>query len=184
MLAVFVFLLRGEGIMINFLKDTWWILLIGFAVLVAMVFLCIIIHRHHKDIRNDCFDKPKDPKAENSERGSYKWKKDIDEDEMRKHYDTFNKHCAWYNVCTQAIPLFPLMGVLGTVLGLVGQVNAGTNAEEIFGSLGLALNTTITGIVVSLILKGVDLLFLSYIIVRTDGIFTNYYKKMEIDNKK
>ena len=73
---------------------------------------------------------------------------------LRREFDDL---CARHTVASQLIPLFPLLGILGTVAGLMQQVNADQLAE-ISASLGTALTTTFWGLMASIILKAVETL--------------------------
>ncbi len=74
------------------------------------------------------------------------------EDTRDKYYQKY----ARYVVLSQLIALFPLLGILGTVWGLVLSGGSGVDVTEMMNGLGMALWTTLVGLVCSIILKFVD----------------------------
>ncbi|MCR5594861.1 MAG: MotA/TolQ/ExbB proton channel family protein [Lachnospiraceae bacterium] len=75
-----------------------------------------------------------------------------DMDPIRKKY---NEHNTSYLFWAQLISLFPLLGLLGTIIGLIPglqQVKAG-EFDLLYSSLSTALWTTLCGLVASIILK-------------------------------
>lgn len=64
----------------------------------------------------------------------------------------FNKVCSSYNVLAQFIPLFPLLGILGTVSGLMLQVSS-QDIASMSASLSLALGSTWVGLIFAIGLK-------------------------------
>ena len=79
----------------------------------------------------------------------YNW--DILEEYKKKFLDNY----AEYVSISQMIALFPLVGILGTVAGLISSGNT-TNIEQIASGLGLAMWTTFSGLIASIILKSYD----------------------------
>ncbi len=73
---------------------------------------------------------------------------------------SFNRVFAKYVSQSQMIALFPLLGILGTVLGLIMGGNVtNTNSSEIdnmLTGLGTALWTTFVGLIASIVLKLYD----------------------------
>ena len=76
---------------------------------------------------------------------------------------------------SQLIPLFPLLGILGTVMGLMGQLAAG-DISTMFHSLSGALNTTFVGLVCAIVLKLIDTLLPGKVIYDTEVKLDNYQK--------
>lgn len=92
----------------------------------------------------------------------------------------FNKTCSGYQVITQVIPLFPLIGILGTVAGLMLQVqdlNGVEGWDNLITSLNTALGTTFWGLVWAIILKSVVALFPARIIYNVEVMLEDYDKK-------
>lgn len=77
----------------------------------------------------------------------------IDQAELEKNRDKYYLEYATYVVCSQIIAIFPLLGILGTVLGLV---MGGIDADMLLEGLSTALYTTLAGLVASILLKLFD----------------------------
>ncbi len=86
---------------------------------------------------------------------------------------TFDEICAKYLAVAQLIPVFPLLGILGTVAGLIAQVNA-QDAPQIYASLDTALSTTFWGLVAVIVLKFVEALLVQRKINDIETIFNDY----------
>ena len=85
----------------------------------------------------------------------------------------FNETCSKYLTWAQAIPIFPLLGILGTVAGLIAQVQA-QDAAQIYASLDVALGTTFWGLVAAIILKVVEAWTVQKEINDIETIFNDY----------
>ena len=79
-----------------------------------------------------------------------------DQVELEKTRTEYSKQYAEYVVQSQMIALFPLLGIFGTVLGLV--MDNGMRDGD-FAGLNMALWTTLAGLVCSIVLKWVDASF-------------------------
>lgn len=89
---------------------------------------------------------------------------------LRKAFDEI---CAKYLAAAQLIPVFPLLGILGTVAGLIAQVKA-QDASQIYASLDTALSTTFWGLVAVIVLKLVEALLVTPKINEIETIFNDY----------
>lgn len=69
--------------------------------------------------------------------------------DLRQKYD---QTCVDYGTVSQLIPIFPSLGILGTVLGLMLQVQA-QGIEEMTDSIGLALSSTCLALFFTVVLK-------------------------------
>ena len=87
----------------------------------------------------------------------------------------FSKVRSWYEVCIQCVTLFPLLGILGTVAGLMLQV-AAQNLNEMMGSLNTALETTFYGLIWAISLKLIMSLSSARIIFDVDALLDNYFQ--------
>lgn len=78
---------------------------------------------------------------------------DLDMKMLRKCSVKLNGCVSWHSFTGVVITIFPLLGMLGTVIGLLGS--AGSEADDISNFL-TALTTTFWGIVMSVITKGIE----------------------------
>lgn len=98
-------------------------------------------------------------------------------DTIRDYEKSFNEVVSGYNACTQFIPLFPLLGILGTVSGLVLQLKA-NNIEDMFSSLDVALTSTFWGLIATIILK-IFATVSAKLIEDTEIVLDDYDKKLD-----
>ncbi len=103
----------------------------------------------------------------------------ITPDTIRQYERDFNKDCAWHNVFSQLIPIFPLLGILGTVAGLMLEAGA-TGLEGMMASIDTALSSTFFALIFAIILKAVDAVFPSRIIEDVEVILDDYSKKLDL----
>lgn len=96
---------------------------------------------------------------------------DYDRKLLEENRIRFNEQYARYVVCSQLISLFPLLGILGTVLGLVLNQDP-TNVEQLVSGLSVALWTTLIGLVCSIILKFTDSVFPGKLVNDIDAKFS------------
>lgn len=91
---------------------------------------------------------------------------------------TFDELCAKYTTWAQMIPIFPLLGILGTVAGLILQVQA-ADAAAIYSALGLALSSTFYGLIAAIILKIVEAAVVLSKINSIDNMYSDYEIKYQ-----
>lgn len=95
---------------------------------------------------------------------------------VNKREDTYEQRkqfhglCKTYMMITQLIPLFPLLGILGTVAGLYLQVRT-QDSQAIYAALSLALASTFYGLVAAIGLKIMETTMLSPKINELDAQF-------------
>jgi len=103
----------------------------------------------------------------------------ITPDTIRKYETEFNRKCSWHGVLVQCIPIFPLLGILGTVAGLILELQAG-DIEAMMQSLDVALDTTLWGLVFAIVLKIIEAVFPSRIIYDVEVMLDDFDKKLNI----
>lgn len=91
----------------------------------------------------------------------------------------FNALCSTHNAMSQMIPIFPLLGILGTVAGLMLNARSG-NIDEMLVSLNTALGTTFAGLLSAIVLKTFDAWGPSKMINDVNIIFDDYDAKFKI----
>ncbi len=100
-------------------------------------------------------------------------------DTIRQYERDFNKDCSLHSVLSQLIPIFPLLGILGTVAGLMLEVNA-VNIEEMMASIDTALSSTFFGLIFAILLKFIDAVFPSRVIEDVEVMLEDYSKKLDL----
>ncbi len=74
---------------------------------------------------------------------------------MEDYQEKYEKIESDYKATSQLISILPMLGILGTVSGLIKQITS-VGVEEITNSIGLALITTFLGLLFAIILKWFD----------------------------
>jgi len=103
----------------------------------------------------------------------------ITPDTIRKYETEFNKKCALHHILAQLIPVFPLLGILGTVAGLMLEIQS-QSIEAMMGSLDVALSTTLFGLIFAIILKLIEAMFPSRVIYEVEVLLDDFDKKLSI----
>ena len=96
----------------------------------------------------------------------------IDEEDVLAQKRSFEEHCAAVDTLVQLIPVFPSMGILGTVVGLMMQISA-EGIEGMTGAIATALSSTLFALIMTIILKAYTALKISRIINETDIEFAD-----------
>ncbi len=96
-----------------------------------------------------------------------------DVDTIHSYENSYNATKSVYETISQLIPVFPLLGILGTVAGIMGQTNA-ANSSEIVGSLNVALGSTFWGLIASIALKLIITLLNGRVINSVDNMLDAY----------
>ena len=99
-------------------------------------------------------------------------------DNVRDLENEFNKLSSIHGAAAQAIPIFPMLGILGTVSGLMLQVQA-KDIDMMLDSLDTALITTFWGLLVAIVLKVIDI-FPAKIINDVEIMLDNFDRKLEL----
>lgn len=100
-------------------------------------------------------------------------------DKIRLLSTQFNEACAIHDVLVQLIPIFPLLGIMGTVAGLILQSQGG-DVTAMMDGLDVALWSTLLGIIFSIILKIAEAVLPSRVINAVDIMLDDFEKKMDI----
>lgn len=101
---------------------------------------------------------------------------------IREFETKFNAASSYHDILAQLIPIFPLLGILGTVAGLMSMVdpNAADGLKNLYAGMGSALSTTFYGLVAAIILKFTDAIFTARIINDVDVMLDAFDKKLEL----
>ncbi|MBR4224625.1 MAG: MotA/TolQ/ExbB proton channel family protein [Oscillospiraceae bacterium] len=105
----------------------------------------------------------------------------VTEDTIRKYENDFNEHCSWHNAFEQLIPIFPMLGILGTVAGLIIGLKNGTTGLQ--DAMETSLDTTFAGLIFAILLKGIDALLPSKAIYDVEVMLDDFDRKLDLSEK-
>lgn len=97
---------------------------------------------------------------------------------LRKYEKDFNKTRSGFDMYSQLISIFPLLGILGTVSGLMSQVVA-EDLDALLASLNVALQSTLAGLFFAIVLKLVIVIWSGRIVDQVEIMLDNYYDKFD-----
>lgn len=103
----------------------------------------------------------------------------ITPDTIRKYEVIFNKKCSWHGVLVQFISIFPLLGILGTVAGLMLEIQS-SDIAGMMSSLDIALTTTLFGLIFAIVLKFIEAVFPSRVIYEVEVMLDDFDKKLNM----
>lgn len=114
---------------------------------------------------------------------AYSW------EEMLEYKEEFNnKVQIIYSIFEQFVPIFPLLGILGTVAGLIQHLDDITKMQE---ALTLSMSTTFWGLIAAIVLKFTDAILVSKKVNKMEFYFDSFEQnynmakdKFELDNKQ
>lgn len=90
----------------------------------------------------------------------------------------FDKIYSEYVCWSQMVPLFSSLGLLGTVLGLILSSTGDIEIESLMSSLGLAMWTTLIGLICTIVLKVFDAVGPGRVINDIEAAFARVNEKM------
>ncbi len=105
----------------------------------------------------------------------YTWEDNLDNLEL------FNKVQLRYSIFEQFIPIFPLLGILGTVAGLIQQLG---NVEQMRDALAVSMSTTFWGLIAAIVLKIVDAIWVSKVVNQMVLYFETYEQNYQMVKDK
>jgi len=102
----------------------------------------------------------------------------IDPRDMNGLKKEFDQICVNFETVSQLIPIFPSLGILGTVAGLMLQIKA-EGLQEMTDSIGLALSTTMLALLFTVFLKFVAAVSVSRRINELDVKYRDYDRERQ-----
>ena len=155
-------------------------IIIGFAIITIAGFAYVVmnisklkhtIEEKHKKNRSTEFT----PGGIQKTPDAYTW------EEILEYKETFNKIHLIYNVFEQFVPIFPLLGILGTVAGLIQQLD---NIDQMRDALAVSMSTTFLGLIAAVVLKVIDAIFVSKTVNFMDMYFDTFEQNYQMARDK
>ena len=102
-------------------------------------------------------------------------------EETLEYKEEFNKIQIIYSTFGQFVPIFPLLGILGTVAGLIQQLD---DIEKMKEALTLSMSTTFWGLVAAIVLKLADAILVSKTVNKMDQYFEVFEQNYQMAKDK
>lgn len=102
-------------------------------------------------------------------------------EETLEYKEEFNKIQIIYSTFGQLVPIFPLLGILGTVAGLIQQLD---DIEKMKEALTLSMSTTFWGLVAAIVLKLADAILVSKTVNKMDQYFEIFEQNYQMAKDK
>lgn len=157
----------------------------GIILLVILWFIATRLSGNKRDVKNAKKGVKRDS-VYNAETASMEGTEEYHKPElevMREKSGAFYKTCAWYETFVQLVAIFPLMGILGTVAALMLLTDNNASIDELYANLGVALGSTLWGMMWSIGLKLFTALYPSRVINEVENEledFTKMYANAEL----
>ncbi len=97
------------------------------------------------------------------------------------YMEDFNKIQLLYAIFEQFVPVFPLLGILGTVAGLIQQLG---NLDQMMEALALSMSTTFWGLIAGIVLRVVDAIWVKKEIYKKELYFETYEQNYQMVKDK
>ena len=102
-------------------------------------------------------------------------------EEILEYKEEFNKIDLIYSIFEQIVPIFPLLGILGTVAGLIQQLD---NLDQMRDALALSMSTTFWGLIAAIFLKVVDAILVSRTVNKMEQYFDTFEQNYQMARDK
>ena len=102
-------------------------------------------------------------------------------EETLEYKEEFNKIQIIYSTFGQLVPIFPLLGILGTVAGLIQQLD---DIEKMKEALTLSMSTTFWGLVAAIVLKLADAILVSKTVNKMEQYFEVFEQNYQMAKDK
>ena len=136
------------------------IIIIGFGI--YLIVTLVSIHKNMKDNQMEArnvYNITRGKSAFDLASGAvgYSAEVSLDYEKMDKVREKYNQNISDYQSKAQLISILPLMGLMGTIVGLIPGLSAVQNQDfsVLYQSLSTALYSTLFGLIFSIILKGI-----------------------------
>ena len=105
----------------------------------------------------------------------YKW------EDTLQYMEDFKKILLRYDTFGQFVPVFPLLGILGTVCGLIQQLG---DIDAMYEALATSMSTTFWGLIAAIVLKLIDAFVVSSRVNEMSFIFDSFEQEYQVARDK
>ena len=102
-------------------------------------------------------------------------------EEVLEYKEEYNKIRLLYNTFEQFVPIFPLLGILGTVAGLIQQLD---HIDQMRDALAVSMSTTFLGLICAVALKIVDAILVSKTVSAMEMFFDTFEQNYQMARDK
>ena len=155
-------------------------IIIGLAVITIAGFAYVVMNI--TKLRNSIDEKHKKNRSTEFTPGGIKKTPDAYTwEETLEYKEEYNKIQLIYQTFEQFVPIFPLLGILGTVAGLIQQLD---NIDQMRDALALSMSTTFLGLIAAVVLKFADALFVSRTVNTMEMYFDTFEQNYQMARDK
>lgn len=157
----------------------WIILILGLITLAGFIWVVMEVDKLHKKMDED--HRKSRGRVDYTSGGfqrnpdTYTW------EDTQVYLEDFNKILMKYDMFGQFVPIFPLLGILGTVAGLIEKLS---DISEMQAALSTSMSTTFFGLIAAIVLKLVDALLVSRRINERSLYFDTFEQNYRIARDK
>ena len=102
-------------------------------------------------------------------------------EETLEYKEEYNKIQLIYQTFEQFVPIFPLLGILGTVAGLIQQLD---HIDQMRDALAVSMSTTFLGLIAAVVLKFVDAILVSKNVNSMEMYFDTFEQNYQMARDK
>ena len=102
-------------------------------------------------------------------------------EEILEYKEEYNKIQLIYQTFEQFVPIFPLLGILGTVAGLIQQLD---HIDQMRDALAVSMSTTFLGLIAAVVLKFVDAILVSKNVNSMEMYFDTFEQNYQMARDK
>ncbi len=151
---------------------------LALATILGFVYVSFQISRIRKRMEED---HKKDKKVQYTKGGIKKAPDVYTWAETLEYLEDFNKIRNVYSIFEQFIPVFPLLGILGTVAGLIQELN---DISQMKDALATSMYTTFWGLIAAILLRIIDSIIVSNSVNKMELYFDTFEQNYEMTREE
>ena len=155
-------------------------IIIGLAIITIAGFAYVVMNI--TKLRNTIEEKHKKSRSTEFTPGGIKRSPDAYTwEETLEYKEEYNKIQLLYSTFEQFVPIFPLLGILGTVAGLIQQLD---DIEQMRDALSVSMSTTFLGLIAAIVLKFADAVFVNKTVSKMELYFDTFEQNYQMARDK